>query len=279
MTLANITESNLSRMLQVMLKDAGVIVARAMKNFQTDLSMGKDVILGGIGEVTIGSGTSSITYQAAPTFSQKLKIDQDKYFAVDLPDKQVKQSLAKLADFVKKGSNSLAADIDATLANLAATAQNSIGASAETGATELIPFLSQAMATIKVNCQNADLPFIDLFVGPFTAEVMKQIIVNKATANEAALMNGYIGKYNGFNVFETAVKSTGDFAAGTLVEYNFACITRNALGAVIQSDPMVEVIRRDASFADGLRGSALYGVKNINEKQFVAIVIKPDLSD
>lgn len=279
MTLLAVTESNMSRMLQVMLKDAGIILARAMKNFQTDLSMGKDVILGGIGEVTIGNGTSSISYQPAPTFNQKININQDKYFAIDLPDKMVKQSMAKLLPFLQKGANSLAFDIDQTLAALAATAQKSIGASAETGATELVPFLAEAAAFIKSNCQDSDKPFMDLFVGAYTAEVIKQLIVDKGTDNMATLQNGFIGRYNGFNVFESsAIKTTGTFGTD-LVECNFACVTRNALGAVIQSDPTTEVIRRDASFADGLRGSSLYGVKNILEKQYVAIVIKPDLSD
>jgi len=275
----NVTPQALSRVLQVQLKDSGIILPRVTRNFQSDLSMGKEVVLGGVGEITVGTGTTSINYQDAPTFSQLIKIDSDPYFAINLPDKSIKQSMVKMLPFVQKGANALAAEMDQKIAYLACSAQKSIGASAEVGATEIIPLISEARAFIRSNSEDAEMAFLDLYVGPYTAEVIRQVMVNKATDNQKALMNGYIGSINGFNVFETSnIHTTGTFGTD-LVEYNFAMISPAAVGAVIQADPTSEVVRRDAAFADGLRGMALWGKKLIGEKKFVAVVIKPDLSD
>lgn len=275
----NVTPQALSRVLQVQLKDSGIILPRVTRNFQSDLSMGKEVVLGGVGEITVGTGTTSINYQDAPTFSQLIKIDSDPYFAINLPDKSIKQSMVKMLPFVQKGANALAAEMDQKIAYLAYSAQKSIGASAEVGATEIIPLISEARAFIRSNSEDAEMAFLDLYVGPYTAEVIRQVMVNKATDNQKALMNGYIGSINGFNVFETSnIHTTGTFGTD-LVEYNFAMISPAAVGAVIQADPTSEVVRRDAAFADGLRGMALWGKKLIGEKKFVAVVIKPDLSD
>ncbi|HQM83884.1 MAG TPA: hypothetical protein PLD55_04290 [bacterium] len=275
----NVTPQALSRVLQVQLKDSGIILPRVTRNFQSDLSMGKEVVLGGVGEITVGTGTTSINYQDAPTFSQLIKIDSDPYFAINLPDKSIKQSMVKMLPFVQKGANALAAEMDQKIAYLAYSAQKSIGASAEVGATEITPLISEARAFIRSNSEDAEMAFLDLYVGPYTAEVIRQVMVNKATDNQKALMNGYIGSINGFNVFETSnIHTTGTFGTD-LVEYNFAMISPAAVGAVIQADPTSEVVRRDAAFADGLRGMALWGKKLIGEKKFVAVVIKPDLSD
>ena len=276
----NVTPTALSRTLQVQLKDSGIILPRVTRNFQADLSMGKEVLLGGVGEVTIGNDTTgNIDYQAAPTFSQLIKIDAAPYFALDLPDKSIKQSMVKLQPFITKAANAMGAEMDQKIAYLAFSAQKSIGASAEVGASEITPFLSEARAFIRSNSEDSEMGFMDLFVGPYTAEVIRQVMVNKATDNMKALMAGYIGSINGFNVFETSsIHTTGTFGTD-LVEYNFACISPAAIGAVIQENPESEILRRDAKFADGYRGRALWGKKLIGEKKFVAIVIKPDLSD
>lgn len=277
----NVTPTVLSMMIQAQMLDSGRVFPRVLTDLKANLALGSSVKISGIGDITVRSGSSAVTTESPSNYDQLVTIDQDKYFSIELTDKQQAQSMIKMAQYSAKAANALANDLDKTIATLASSAQKTIGSNATVvGATEISAYLNQIFAYLRSNSDSEFVP--DLFVGPYLARVIKEAYENKSTDNDASLKRGFIGNYLGFDVIETtSVVSSGSYAesGSTLVETAFAAITKDAVGVAMQNSMEAETLRGESSFKTIYRGRMLYGAKIINEKKFCSFICKPDLSD
>ena len=165
----------------------------------------------------------------------------------------------------------MAEKVDTDLAALFSGFSNTVGS----GAAELtIDSIFQAAAILRANNAQQNGAFVAV-VHPYQAYQLKKQLTNAgATMSHAlsdvgnrALMDGFIGRVAGVDIFESNVIS-GDSAGA----YVGAVMTQDALGYMVKRSMRIET-QRDASLrATEIVGSMAYGVSELFDAYGVGLI-------
>jgi hypothetical protein len=243
------------------------------RDYEGDIrQFGDSVKIGGIGAITVGAYTknsTTISWQTLADATQTLTIDQSKYFAFKVDDVDQVQTKPKLMDeAMKEAAYAIADTIDqfiaAKYAN-AATANKvgSDGASAVTvgyGSGETDPY--KQLVDMGVLLTQASVPTEGRWgvVSPWYTGMLRKsatFVANPASpSGEAAMINGYVGRVAGFDLYESN-NVTNDAQATPTYRAMFG--VRSAISLAIQKELAPEAVRLETQFADGIRGLVLYG--------------------
>jgi len=173
--------------------------------------------------------------------------------------------------------NAMAEKVDTDLAALFAGFSNTVDKSK---AAVTVQDIFKAAAILRNNKANLNGAFVCV-LHPYQAYDLKQQLTNAgATMSHAlsdvgnnALLNGFIGRIAGVDVFESTVVTGGDSAGA----YYGAVMTQDALGYMVKRNMRIEE-QRDASLrATEIVGSMAYGVSELFDEYGVAIISDANL--
>jgi hypothetical protein len=261
-----------SASLFVKLRKSLVYGALCQRDYEGELrSFGDTVKINEIGPVTVTAYTkgATLSYESLAGAQKELKVDQASYFGFKIDDIDQAQTNPKLMDGAMSDAAYRIADtIDAFIAGLYAQA----GATPST-----TTYVGTATASLPVSTGNV----IETlgYAGRYLSEKnvpkqgrwivvppwMTQKLVLAETGgisaigvpkvmDDGALVNGYIGRSMGFDLFE----SNNVVTTGT--SETIMCGIRSAISYVGQVSE-VEALRLQTTFADAARGLYIYGAK------------------
>ena len=201
---------------------------------------------------------------------QTLKLDQYKYFNIDIDDIAKAQSVpGAMEATAKEGALALSEEGDKYVASLIGTAYTgaevsklSAGAVTKTNAVEK---LEEAFAVLYGNnCRVTDTYHAEVCPKYFTA--LRQNLTELFTNNVEMAKKGYIGKYGNALVSIENLLPTGDDGANVLNVLR----TSRAIAFAEQIDK-VESYRPQDAFEDALKGLYVFGAKIVRPKEMVII--------
>lgn len=232
------------------------------QDYQGSVTYGNKVNILSLDPVTVGNYVvdTPIDYQLLSDSKQELDINQQKYFAISLDDIDEIQSNADLMGaMARNASYQLQKTIDGFLATTA-----SAGAGIVSGlGTTSVPLainsanVKKTLLTIGRKMDEALVPRAGrvIIVPPWFVEKIVLAGILEATNNSEMLLNGYAGRYGGFDIYmSTNVPNT------TGAKWQILAGTSIAGTMAVQLSK-VETIRLETHFADALRGLAVYGSK------------------
>ena len=232
------------------------------QDYQGSVTYGNKVNILSLDPVTVGNYVvdTPIDYQLLSDSKQELDINQQKYFAISLDDIDEIQSNADLMGaMARNASYQLQKTIDGFLATTA-----SAGAGIVSGlGTTSVPLainsanVKKTLLTIGRKMDEALVPRAGrvIIVPPWFVEKIVLAGILEATNNSEMLLNGYAGRYGGFDIYmATNVPNT------TGAKWQILAGTSIAGTMAVQLSK-VETIRLETHFADALRGLAVYGSK------------------
>jgi N4-gp56 family major capsid protein len=177
--------------------------------------------------------------------------------------------------------DAMAKKVDTDLAALFPGFSNSVGAAGDDITVET---MFKAAATLRAN--QAPGPYVCV-LHPYQAFTLKKQltqagntpVTDLSNIGNAALLDGFVGRVAGIDVFESTVVSAdaGDSVSGT---GNFfgAAMSADALGYVLKRSMRIEEQRDASKRSTEIVGSMAYGVKEIFDAYGVGIVGNATLS-
>jgi N4-gp56 family major capsid protein len=226
---------------------------------------GDTVHITSIGEVATRAYTehTTISWDEVADTQQDLLIDQKRYFAIKVDDVERKQALPFLDEATRSAAYGLADNADAVVSAAMYAAVNDplggndYGAFVADKSDKNAYDLLVEFRTI-LNRDNCPLEGRWVVVPPeFYAVLLldNRFIDASASGSTAPLLNGFVGRAAGFNVFES--NQTPDPTAGT-----YAIIAGHPI-ATSYADQILETeaLRLIDFFGDGVRGLHVFGRK------------------
>lgn len=227
---------------------------------------GGSVKINTIGDVTLRAydGTT-ITYDEASTSAATLDIDNVNYCAVEIDDVdkvQCADGSNLFNEYVDEMAYKIADGLDsATFTEIAgaALAANTVGSDASPITVNSTASAKEVLRKIKVIMDKAGVPKDNRRLAATTDFVSYLVFdetINKADAtSEASLVNGYVGKLYGFEIYETEniPDTTGNNAQ--------IVASRPAFTAEVNELQQMEALRGENTFKDKLRVLSVSGVK------------------
>lgn len=200
-----------------------------------------------------------------------LNINQIRYFNYKVGDIDKAQAVGGLMDALSsETSEGLANEMDKFIADLATDAQVSKLNSTATTVTKdnVLDMLDDAIQRLQENDVNMSSG-ITVTVSPRFYKLFKQAYVGKDTSNSEELKNGKIAMYG-----NVAVKLSNNVAKteGGAVD-NIMIRTKRAI-AFVNPLTHTEAYRPEKSFADAVKGYALFDGKVVRPKEIININVK-----
>lgn len=262
-----------ARLLQNLQK-AQVFAGLCNRDYEGDIrNEGDTVKIGGIGAVTVSPYTKNSTtlnWQTLADASQTLLIDQAKYFAFKVDDVDQAQTRPKLMDeAMREAAYAISDVIDQYIAGLhgSAAAANKIGADGASakvigyGASDIDPYKQLVDMGVKLTEANVPQEGRWVVLPPWYEGMLRKsgtFAANPAGVTGEAMVNGFIGRVAGFDIYvSNNVTNDGQATPTYRVMYG----VRQAISLAVQKQPTMEAIRLQDSFADGVRGLLLFGAK------------------
>ena len=231
-------------------------------DFQGSVTHGNKVSILNLDPVTVGAYTidTAIDYQLLSDTKQEMAINQQSYFAVSLDDIDRVQSNADLMGaMARNASYQMQKTIDGFLATTASAGAGIVAGLGTSGTPLEVNSANvlDVLRNISRKLDEANVPRSgrSIIVPPWFAQKILLAGIVEATNNSEMLLNGYVGRYAGFDIFMTTLvpNTTGakwEILAGT-----------NIAGTMALQLSQVEKIRLETHFADAIRGLAVYGSK------------------
>ena len=229
------------------------------KTFEDEItSYGQEVKIGEIGDVTINDYTGTVTYETIADASKYLKIDQKKYFAVEVDDVDNAQTKIKpMNEIVRKAGIAGADEVDQLIAGKytdAGITSGSTGSPTSITSANITSKLRDIGTSMSEN--NVPTQGRVAVVPPWFSAKIDLGKIQKDTNNSDTIVNGYVGRYMGFDIYESNnIQHSGTtwyapmfFTAGDTIAFGMQ-FTKTEAG------------RRDGSFSDYVRGLWIYGAK------------------
>lgn len=267
MSLNNFKPTVWSALIIDTLRKALVYGGAINRNYEGEIrNGGEKVKILEIGDITVSDYTGTVTYQDLQDASKFLEITQKKYFAFDLDDvdraqanvelmvKATDKASYKLRDTADQfiaglyGEAGVTSSLGTTASPLTVT---SAGASATTSIKNL--FSRVAKALDEANCPSTGRWII---VPPWMHQKIVLAEDARMTVENSATTNGVVGNLFGFSVRMS--NNVATVSSGTV--YKVMAGTTEAISYADQI-VKVEALRRDGSFAEGVRGLHVYGAK------------------
>lgn len=187
------------------------LVGKSIASYETEanLSVGDTVNVPRIGRPIVQNYQSGVDNdsQTVDSVKESLVIDEEKYVAMDLEDKDKKQSNVNLGqDIVDKLSYELRNDIDAHILGETTKAKYTFdnnGSPYDLDSTDIQTIVSQSAGYLRRRKVEQDMPWV-MVADPQTVEAISNKMVadgfNKA---DTTLTNGYKGDFLGYKIFES----------------------------------------------------------------------------
>ena len=166
----------------------------------------------------------------------------------------------------------MAEKVDTDIAALFSGFSNVIN---KTSAAVTVQDIFKAAATLKANKADQNGAFVCL-LHPYQAYDIKNQLTNAGATmshslsdvGNTALLNGFIGRIAGVDIFESTVVTGGDSAGA----YYGAVMTQDALGYMVKRNMRIETERNASKRSLEVVGSMAYGVSELFDQYGVAIV-------
>ena len=245
---------------------------------------GDTVHINSIGDITVGDyvkGTD-IDVQDLDTTDQTLVIDQQKYFAFKVDDIDKVQGAGDLVDTAMgRASYSLADASDAYLLSTiadGADSANTIGTAASP-ITLTAENIYEKIVALRTKLDKANVPTTgrSIVIPPeaYALLLLDERFTKADAVAESTIVNGYVGKVAGFDVYESNnVKYTAVGTGASPKPENWS-ITAQVATATTYAEQIVstEAFRPEKSFSDGVKGLHVYGAKVTQPKQIAKMLV------
>lgn len=224
---------------------------------------GDTVHITSIGEVSTRAYTehTSITWDEVADTQQDLLIDQKRYFAIKVDDVERKQALPFLDEAARSAAYGLADNADAVVSAAMYAAVNATGNDygafvadkSDKNAYDLLVEFRTILNRDNVPLENRWVVVPPEFYAVLLLD--NRFIDASASGSTEPLLNGFVGRAAGFNVYES--NQTPDPTAST-----YAVIAGHP-SATTYADQILETeaLRLQDYFGDGVRGLHVFGRK------------------
>lgn len=229
------------------------------KKFESEIrNYGQQVKINEVGEVTVSSYSGTVTYETIDDASKYLDIDQKKYFAVEVDDADAAQMNPKVMNELTRkaavaGSDTIDQFIAAKYTEAGITSGSTGSPTSITSANITSQLRDIGTSMSENNVPNAGRVAV---VPPWFSAKIDLGKIQKDTDNSATITDGYVGRYMGFDIYE----SNNIVHSGT-TWYAPMFFTASETIAFGMQFTRVEAGRRDGSFSDYVRGLWIYGAK------------------
>ena len=200
-----------------------------------------------------------------------LNINQIRYFNYKVGDIDKAQSVGGLMDTLsQETSEGLANEIDKFIANMATSEDvSTLTDTAQLVNKEnILSILDDAIEKLQENDVNM-ASGVTITVSPRFYKLFKQAYIGKNTDNAAALENGRVAMYGNVTIkLSNNVAKTEDGATD-----NIMIRTKRAI-AFVNPLTHTEAYRPEKSFADAVKGYALFDGKVVRPKEIININVK-----
>ena len=248
-------------------------VAEVITTKPTEVKGGK-AIFNRVSAVNVKDYTGAITWDELTTTPAELTYNQKKYFAFTVHDVDKVQAAGDLVDaHTAEASATLQETIDKYVLSMYTAAGNAIGTDAspvvlsalnKTSAYDYIVDMGTKLSQKKV-------PMANRFV-VVNAQVLGILSKDpRFTANPTVLENGVVEgqKINGMQVV------VSEEIANVNGKYKFLALHQSAIGYGKEIDS-IEAMRLQNSFADGVRGLAVFGATVLRPEAMVVLTATID---
>lgn len=200
-----------------------------------------------------------------------LNINQIRYFNYKVGDIDKAQSVGGLMDTLsQETSEGLANEIDKFIANMATSEDVSTltGTAQLVNKDNILSILDDAIEKLQENDVNM-ASGVTITVSPRFYKLFKQAYIGKNTDNVSALENGRVAMYGNVTIkLSNNVAKTEDGATD-----NIMIRTKRAI-AFVNPLTHTEAYRPEKSFADAVKGYALFDGKVVRPKEIININVK-----
>ena len=220
---------------------------------------GNKVIFNHVSDVSINAYEGTVNFEDLTTSKVELPLDHKNYWAFKVDDVDAVQSAGDLIDpHVEEAGYGLQEATDKYVLTEALKTSNTVSKGASDKAYDLIVKANTALNKKKVPKANR--------FAVINAEVLEELNLDaRFTANYTILENGIIegGDINGTKLIFSEELNGGSFA--------IVVLHKSAIGYAKQLEE-TEAMRLQNSFADGIRGLQVDGVKTLREEAIVKYV-------
>lgn len=204
--------------------------------------------------INVGAYSGTVTYQAPTTSQQSLSIDQDLYWAFDVDDADRLQANVDLIDTnTQEAAYALADSVDANLAGL----YTDVGHTVNLDISSNFTGVRTALVDAAKNLDDNNVPNVGRWavVSPtvFRGIKLASDYTPASELGDEMKRAGSIGMLEGFSIY---------MSRNVAVATQHKCLYGNNSAITLASQLVkTEAIRRDAAFADGIRGRMVFGRK------------------
>ena len=220
---------------------------------------GNKVIFNKVSDVAINKYTGTVNFEDLTTPKVELSLDNKNYWAFKVDDVDAVQSAGELIDpHVEEAGYGLQEATDKFVLTEALKTSNTVAKGGSDKAYDLIVKGNTALNKKKV-------PKAERFA-VINSEVLEELNLDaRFTANYTILENGII---EGANINGTQLVFSEELNEGT---FAIVVLHKSAIGYAKQLEE-TEAMRLQNSFADGVRGLQVDGVKTLREEAIVKYV-------
>ena len=246
-----------------------VIRPLANISYEGEISQyGDTVKINSINDFSTSSYAGSVTYSEVDDASLILQIDQKKYVAKKMDDIDKAQIKPKLMSQISRNfGRAFIADVETRLASHYSDAGITSGSTGSPTAITSANIIS-TIGDIAISLDENEVPDDGrvAIVPPWLAQKMVLAGVIRDTDNSEVLSAGYIGQFQGFQVY----KSNRVAKSGT-TWYAPMFFRRNDTIAIAEQIVEMEALRLENQFGDGLRSLMVYGSKVVRPESLAVL--------
>lgn len=285
MSVRNFVPEIWSSRLLVATRKALVYAAPGVVNrdYEGEISDAGDTVrITSVSRPTVGTytpGSTTITPETLTTGQRTLTVDQSKYWAFEIDDVDKRQAKSDLIpQAMSEAAYALADTVDQYVAGLYTqiASGNFLNAQGSPINTYTDPkhAYDKVLVPLRTKLTKANVPTAGRYVvvpPEFYASLLldERFIAADKAATDAGLRNGFVGRAAGFDIYESnnCPVPTGDttvIQAGVKEAITFA-----------EQISKTEAYRPENSFADAVKGLALYGAKVLRPDHLAAAFIDP----
>ena len=282
MAVSHFIQTVWSKKIQDDLEEKCKLVKDCTREYEGDVKYAQTVKILGVGDPTIGNYTGKdIVIEEMSDKSQELTIDVRKYFAFEVPDVDVAQSVPGLPEkYQEKSVKGLALAREKFVGALVAgKAQSTSDEEAKNstykpGATNIVVATNKTKAAIRAALTAAIVKLREnnyddsgvIEISPADYAIFKDELIDLKTNNDELVRRGVVGMYDNYET-----KSTNNIYRDS--DYAYAIVRSKHAIAFVGQINEVEAGHMERRFSDYVRGLDVYSAKIIDQDQIVCVKI------
>jgi len=242
---------------------------------------GDTVIVFVVGDITVNTYSGTVTYETPSQGNESMALDQDKYWAFNVPDidkVQSKPNIRKL--YTKRADVAYKRNVEQYLLGASIVAAIGNEVKAQTTGGDFSKLTSSNVYTVLNRARRLmedDNTWIDgemwLSVPPVVTEMIRNSteLTHATEKADEFIKSGTVTKLAGWNLLQVDVGNMQG-AGSDADPYHMIGGNKDGINFVQQIKEM-EGIRRDGSFATGVRGLFVYGAKVFTQNTNAVCVV------